>query len=108
MLALYTGRQCSVMAILGALDVAIILRLGSWRPGPGRVALAVLATTAIIILANWIIIAAQLGAMLGLSPWDSALRLGSHHAWTLATLANGTGDLAWLAAAWLVAAISTR
>ncbi|WP_224743908.1 MULTISPECIES: hypothetical protein [Lysobacter] len=108
MLALYTGRQCSVMAILGALDVAIILRLGSWRPGPGRVTLAVLATTAIIILANWTIIAAQLGAMLGLSPWDSALRLGSHHAWTLATLANGTGDLAWLAAAWLVAAISTR
>lgn len=108
MLALYTGRQYSGMAILGALDVAIILRLGHWRPGPGRMALAVLTTTAIIVLVNWTIIAAHLGAMLGLSPWDSALRLGVHHAWTLATLANGIGDLAWLAAACLLAAISSR
>ncbi|MGV8941601.1 MAG: hypothetical protein ACOH1P_08715 [Lysobacter sp.] len=108
MLALYTGRQYSAMAILGALDVAIILRLDHWRRGPGRMALAVLATLTIIVLANWIIIASHLGAMLGLSPWDSALRLGIHHAWTLATLANNSADLAWLAAACLLAAISTR
>ncbi len=108
MLALYTGRQCSAMAILGAVDVAIILRLDHWRRGPRRMTLAVLATLAIIVLANWTIIASHLGGMLGLSPWDSAIRLGIHHAWTLATLANDATDLAWLAVACLLAAISTR
>lgn len=108
MLALHTGRQHSWMAVLGALDVAIVLRLGHWRPGAGRVVLAVSATAAIIVLANWLIIAAHLGSMLGLLPWDSALRLGFHHAWTLAGLANGAGDVAWMAVALAVAAVSSR
>ena len=107
-LGIYNGSQNSWMAVLGALDIAWMLRLGGWPRGPARVAAALFATIAIVVLANWGIIAAQLGAMLGLMPWASALKLGFHHAWTLAQLANGAGDVAWLLLALLVAAVTAR
>ena len=105
---LYRDAQSSWMAILGALDVAMLLRLGKWPPGPRRAALGVLATAATIVVANWGITSGQLGAVLGLLPWDSALRLGMNHAWTLAQLANGVGDALWLGFALVVAALAAR
>ena len=105
---LYRDAQSSWMAILGALDVAMLVRLGRWSPGPRRAGLAVLATAAMIVVANWGITSGQLGAVLGLLPWDSALRLGMNHAWTLAQLANGVGDALWLGFALLVAALAAR
>ena len=66
------------------------------------------ATAAIVIASNWFITATQLGAMLGLDPWDSAMRLGWHHAWTLVTLANTAMDAVWIAAGLLVAAWLSR
>jgi len=105
---LYSDAQSSWMAILGALDVALLLRLGRWPAGPRRAALGVAATAATILVANWGITSGQLGALLGLPPWDSALRLGLHHAWTLAQLANGAGDALWLALALVVAALAAR
>ena len=103
-----TGRQHSWMAVVAALDVAWVLRLGGWRPGVLRLALGVAGTATAIALANWWLIAAHLGAMLGLQPWESAVRLGSGLAWTLAQLANGTADLAWIAVALVVAAVASR
>lgn len=103
-----SGRQHGWMALLGALDVAWLLRLGGWRPGPLRAALAVTGTALIIALANWGIIASHLGAMFGRTPWDSATRLGWHHAWTLAQLANGPVDLLCIGAALLLAVLMTR
>ena len=105
---LYRDAQSSWMAILGALDVAVLLRLGRWPPGPRRAALGVVATAATIVAANWGITSGQLGAVLGLLPWDSALRLGMNHAWTLAQLANGVGDALWLGFALVVAALAAR
>lgn len=105
---LYRDAQSSWMAILGALDVAVLLRLGKWPPGPARAALGVVATAATIVVANWGITSGQLGAVLGLLPWDSALRLGMNHAWTLAQLANGVGDALWLGFALVVAALAAR
>lgn len=105
---LYRDAQSSWMAILGALDVAMLLRLGKWPPGPRRAALGVVATAATIVVANWGITSGQLGAVLGLLPWDSALRLGMNHAWTLAQLANGVGDALWLGFALVVAALAAR
>jgi len=106
--SLYTSRQLSWMAVVGALDVAWLLRLGHWRGGAARMALGVAVTTAVVVLANWGITAGELGNDLGLPTWDSAIRLGANHAWTLAQLANGTTDLAWLAAALLAAAWASR
>ncbi|MDI9238978.1 hypothetical protein QLQ15_08620 [Lysobacter sp. LF1] len=106
--SLYTGRQLGWMAVIGALDIAWLLRLGGWRPGLGRLVAGVLATAAIVVVANWFITATQLGAMMGLDPWNSALRLGPHHAWILVQLANSTVDIACIALGLIVAAWLSR
>lgn len=106
--SLYSGRQLGWMAVLGAVDIAWMLRLGNWRPGRGRMLAGVIATAAIIAVSNWWITATQLGAMLGLDPWDSATRLGWHHAWILIQLANGLTDAAWILAGLVVAAWLSR
>ena len=106
LLALYLGRQVNWMAWLGAIDAAMLLRFGGMRAGAPRIVLAMLATLIIAVLANWFIIASQLGFAFGLMPWDSAVRLGPEFAWTRTRLANGPIDaaqvlLARLLAAWL-------
>ena len=108
MLAVYTGKTCSWMAVLGALDAAVMLRLGGMPRGAGRALLAVLATVAILVLANWGVAATQIGFAMGLNPWDSALKLGMDYAWTLAGLANQTADRVWMAVALVVAAVAAR
>lgn len=108
LVALATWRQCSWMALVAALDAAIVLRITGARPGALRACAAMAATAFAISLANWWIAAGQIGRSLGLMPWDSSLRLGPDYAWTLATLANRPADLAWIAAALLLAAIAGR
>ena len=108
LLALYTDLQNSWMAVIGALDVALMLRLGHWQPGPRRAALGVTATGLMVLLANWGITSSQIGASLGLDPWQSATKLGLHHAWTLAQLANGITDAVWVALALVAAALASR
>lgn len=108
LLALVGSTQASWMAVIGALDIAWMLRLSGWPAGGGRMLAGVLGTGVAIVLTQWIIIATQLGSVLGLKPWESMLRLGFDHAWTLAQIANGATDLAWLAAAVVVAALVSR
>lgn len=108
LLALYTREQLSWMAVVGALDVAWMLRLGRWPRGTGRVLAGLVGTAVIVALANWWIIASHLSAVLGLTPWESASKLGWNHAWTLAQIANGIGDVAWIAAGLVAAAIASR
>ncbi|GHA89615.1 hypothetical protein [Cognatilysobacter bugurensis] len=106
--ALYADRQLSWMAVVGALDLAWMLRLGRWPRGRARAIAAIAGTAAIVLLANWWIIASHVAGALGLSAWDAAVRLGWNHAWTLAQLANGPVDLAWVAIAVVVAALTAR
>lgn len=108
LLSLVTGRQCSWMALAAAVDAIVVLRLLRTAPGAARAGLALAATAFSVALANWWIAAGQIGRSLGLLPWDSSLRLGPDYAWTLATLANHPADLAWIAAALLLAAIAGR
>lgn len=108
LLAVYTGKPCGWMAVLAALDVALMLRWGGMPRGPARVALAVLATTGILVLVNWLTAATQIGFAMGLNPWDSALKLGTGYAWTLAGLANQTADKVWMAVGLVAAAIAAR
>lgn len=100
--------QCGWMALLGALDVAWILRLSGWPAGGRRALVGVVATAGIVVLANWWIIAVHLGEALGFDPLESAVRLGVHHAWTLAKLANGPFELAMIALGLVLAAIASR
>lgn len=104
LLALASYRQSSWMAVLAAVDSALLLRLARMPAGNARMLLAVLGTAVAIAAANWGIIAAQVGRTMGLLPWESALKLGSDHAWTLAMLANAPTDLAWMVAALALAA----
>ena len=103
LVALSTGTQAGWMAVLAALEAAWMLRLGTFQAGPARVALTVLATVLIALAANWLIAAAYMGGPMGLTPWESALRMGPYFAWTLLSLANGLGELIWLSIALLVA-----
>lgn len=107
-LALQTGRQCSWMAVVVALDAAVVLRLCARPRGSRRALTAALATGAAILFANWGIVALHLGAAFGLNPWSAASKLGLHHAHTLASLANGPADHAWLAVALVVAVAAGR
>ncbi len=108
LLALYLGRPCGWMAVAGALASALMLRLGGMPRGWPRVLAAVLGTLLVIALVNWGIASAQIGASLGLNPWDSALKMGSDYAWTLAKLANQMADRVWMGLALVVAAIAGR
>ena len=108
LLAMRLDRQCSWMAVVAALDAALVLRLLRVRPGPMRAAWGVLATAVAILAANWAIMASWLGRYLGLLPWESMLRLGPELGTLLVRLSNSPGDLAWLAAALLAAAVASR
>ncbi|HEU4813322.1 MAG TPA: hypothetical protein VFS99_03750 [Xanthomonadaceae bacterium] len=108
LLATATGRQSSWMALLAAADAAFLLRVCGVAPGFRRVAWAVGATALTIVLANWGIIAAGIGRLVGVGPLDSAMKLGTGLAWTVAQLANGPVDVALLLASLVVAALAAR
>ena len=108
LVALATGRQSSWMAVVAAIDAAVLLRVARAPSGAGRAIAGVAATLATIALANWGIAASEVGRSVGMLPWDAAIRLGPDYAWTLAGLANGTADRLWLATALVVAAIGSR
>lgn len=102
--ALYSGRQCSFMAVVGAVDVLWVLGLAPRLPVTTRALVATFATAVLAVLANWSIIGIHLGAPLGNGPVESMGKLGFHHAWTMAGLANDWRDGVWLATALAVAA----
>ena len=106
LVALYSGRQCSWMAVIGALDVLWLLTLAPRLAVRRRAVLATLATGVLIAAANWFITAANVGAQAGAGPLDSIGKLGPHYAVTLAGLANRGHDAAWLVLALAVAAVA--
>lgn len=98
-LALGNDRQSSWMAVVAALQVSWMLHLGTLPRGRLRLAITLASVLAIIVLANWGIIAGRIGMMMGLDLVLSAQRLGPHLAWTYASLFNGLVDVLWLLAA---------
>lgn len=102
--AFYSGRQCSWMAVVGAVDILWVLGLGRPLAPARRAAIATAATVAMILLVNWILAATYAGGQVGLSPWDASIRLGLGHWRTLAGLANAWQDGVWLVLALAVAA----
>lgn len=107
-LALMTGRQVGWMAVVSALELVFMLRLGTLGPGRLRIALVVLGTLLVAALANWAIASAWMGGSIGLDLWDATTRMGPHLAWTLINLANGAMEWLWLAVAVVVGAWLAR
>ncbi len=108
LLAAGTGSTLSALAVVAAVDAALLLRLIRARPGWARAAAGGSVTAVIIVLAQWGVIAAHVGSMLGLPPWESALRMGPSLAWAMAGVAMTGVDLAWFAASLVVAAALSR
>ena len=108
LLARVLQSQVSWLSPLAALDVVWMLQLGQVKPGWVRAGLAVLSTLAIIALANWGIAATEIGRLMGLLPWESALRLGSDYAWQLIQLANARADVIWYAIGLVLAGVLAR
>lgn len=108
LLNLYTDGQHGWVAVVAALDVAWMLRFGGWRPGRARLLLGLAATAAVIVAAQWFIVATQIGGQLGLTPLESAAKLGVHHAWMLVRLANGPWELGYFLLALIVAVLASR
>jgi len=75
-LAITLRSTCAWVAPLAALDMVLMLRLALAPAGALRSALAVLGTVVAIAASYWMIVATQMGFLLGLSPLESAQRLG--------------------------------
>jgi len=101
MVALWTAVSLSLrspsgwLALVAALDLALLLRLAAMPPGRWRAAAAVAGTALAIVLGYWFHAAITMGLMLGLQPVESALRLGPVLAGELIRQGTSYWDLAW-------------
>ena len=75
-LSMFLRSPCGWLAPVAALDMALMLRLSAAPAGRARAALAVLGTVTAIAISYWMMAATQMGHLLGLSPLESAQRLG--------------------------------
>jgi len=102
-LALATGSQHGWAALLVALEMALMLRLGGMRGGWGRGLLAAAATLVVAALVQWAVASGHIGAQMGLSAWQAMPKMGAGYVLTLSQLANSRLDLACLLLAPLLA-----
>lgn len=103
--AVLAGQPCSWLALVAALDMAMMLRLTHAPAGRTRMLVALLATAVSVFATQWLIIATQIGAVMGLPPLASAVRLGPALAWQLASLSLDRLDWILLLSALPLAAI---
>lgn len=90
--AVISQRSCSWLALVAAVDVAMLLRLSNAPAGRPRLVVAMVATALAIAFSQWLIIATQLGFALGLEPLASSARLGPALAWELGRLSLDRSD----------------
>lgn len=104
--AVISNRPSGWLALLAAVDMALLLRLTRAPRGLFRILAGVLATALTVVLSQWLVVATHLGALFGLEPLASAQRLGPVLAWELSKLNLQRADWAFillslLFAAWL-------
>lgn len=102
--AVATQHTQAWIALLAALDAALLLRLGGFRRGTARALAAVVLTALAIALAQWAWVGLRFGSELGFDPLTALLRLGPVLAWQLVRLGTSAADLALYLAALLLAA----
>lgn len=107
-IAVISNRSCSWLALVTAIDMAVLLRLTNAPEGPMRTLVATLATAFAVALSLWFIVATQLGFTLGLQPVASAIRLGPALAWQLSKLSLDRMDVILLLASLPLAAILSQ
>jgi hypothetical protein len=87
------------MAPIVALDMAWMLRLAAAPAGRGRAALATVATALTIAVSLWMVAATTMARLIGISPLESAQRLGPVLAGELFRHGTDGWDIALLAIA---------
>ncbi len=102
-LSMTLGGPCGWLAPIAALDMALMLRLSAAPPGRVRAGLAVLGTAAAIFISYWMVAATQMGQLLGLSPLESAQRLGPVLAGELTRHGTSGWDIGFAALALVLA-----
>ena len=103
LVALYFDRTASAFAFVAAIDLVLMVRLARLPTGPMRGAIAAGGTLLAILVATWWMLAARVGLLMGMMPWEGITLMGPGFAWTLAQLANDGRDLAIYLAAIVVA-----
>lgn len=102
-LSMFLRSPCGWLAPLAALDMALMLRLSAAPAGRLRAALAVIGTATAIAISYWMMAATQMGQLLGLSPLESAQRLGPVLAGELVRHMTSGWDIAFAAFALVLA-----
>ena len=101
MVALWTAVSLALrspsgwLALVAAVDLALLLRLSAMPAGRPRAWAAVAGTALAIALGYWFHAAMMMGLMLGLQTVDSALRLGPVLAGELIRHGTSAWDIAW-------------
>lgn len=103
LVALYMDRTASAFALIVALGLVLMVRLARLPRGPMRGLLAAGGTLLAILIATWWMLAARIGLLMGMLPWEGIPLMRPGFAWTLAQLANDGRDLAIYLAAIAIA-----
>jgi len=101
--SLITRTQCAWMALVAALDAALLLRLATMPAGRVRVALALAVTLLTIVGANFLVASAQIGVSMGLRPVEAVSRMSLELAALHAQSNNGWIEAGWYALALVLA-----
>ena len=104
LLGLSLDRLLPAIAVVAPLDLVLMVRLARLPRGSTRGWIAAIGTALAIALALWWSLAARVGVLMGMMPWEGISLMGPGFAWTLAQLANDGRDLAIYIAAVLLAA----
>ena len=99
LLAIWRDSMLSAFAFVVAIDLVLMVRLARLPRGTARGAIAAGGTLLAIVIANGWLMAARVGLLLGMMPWEGISLMGPGFAWTLAQLANDGRDLACYIAA---------
>jgi hypothetical protein len=95
-MAALSGGNASWMALVAALDSALLLRLAGHPPGPRRAALGVGITAVTIACSAILVAAAKIGMVVGLKPMAALSRISIE----MVPLWLG-GQLGWMDALWV-------
>jgi hypothetical protein len=106
--AALSGGNAAWMALVAALDTALLLRLAGHPPGRRRALLGVLITAATVACSAVLVASAKIGMVMGMKPMAALGRISAEMVplWLGAQL--GIGDLLWVVAGLLLAWFSAR
>lgn len=106
--AALTRGQAAWIAVVAALDAALLLRLARWPAGATRAALAIGVTAVTIVGGNFFVATAQIGQLMGLRPIEAIGRMSLELAAMHVRANSGWPELAWYAGALFLAWRATR